>query len=87
METVIPCLSIEEAQAFITKELKRHQSNKVLHAHPSPLLWKPLEYSATDLLKQRHRLHQRDNTQINLYIGIPYCLPTDPTTSLGWSLE
>lgn len=78
METVIPCLSIEETQAFITKELKRPQSNKVLHAHPSPLQWKPLKYPVTDLLQQRLKLHRRDNTKINLYVGIPYCVPTNP---------
>lgn len=33
----ISCITREQAHRFINEEMRRPQSNKVLHAHPSPL--------------------------------------------------
>lgn len=33
-------MTLQEVEFFITKNKIRHLSNKVLHAHPSPALWK-----------------------------------------------
>jgi len=30
-----------EIEKLLEKNMKRHLSNKVLHAHPSPALWRP----------------------------------------------
>ena len=66
----------EEIQKFIKKNKERHLSNKVLHAHPSPAQWQ------TNFSKKRvnNNLLTSDGekTLVNMYVGIPYCLPTDP---------
>jgi oxygen-independent coproporphyrinogen-3 oxidase len=69
-------MTLQEVEFFITKNKIRHLSNKVLHAHPSPALWKNdfnFEEAKTNLLTS-----EGDKTSINMYVGIPYCLPTDP---------
>lgn len=69
-------LSTEEVRAYLNKNVDRHLSNKVLHAHPSPAYW-ATEIEDTALqesLSHYPGVHDR----INLYMGIPYCLPTDP---------
>jgi oxygen-independent coproporphyrinogen III oxidase len=69
-------MTLQEVEFFITKNKIRHLSNKVLHAHPSPALWKNdfnFEEAKTNLLTT-----EGDKTSINMYVGIPYCLPTDP---------
>lgn len=66
----------EEIQKFIKKNKERHLSNKVLHAHPSPAQWQtnlPKEDVKESLLTI-----EGDKTLVNMYVGIPYCLPTDP---------
>lgn len=69
-------LSTEEVRAYLNKNVDRHLSNKVLHAHPSPAYWS----SDIDQTALRDCLaHRQDSIDlVNLYLGIPYCLPTDP---------
>ena len=64
--------------AFIDKEIPRRQSNKVLHGHPSPAMWKPLEEPVESLLEKRKTLIQGTHTLTNLYIGTPFCIKTEP---------
>ena len=65
-----------ETQKFIEKNRHRHISNKVLHAHPSPVHWR------TDFEQEKARQYLTGNTDkensVNFYAGIPYCLPTNP---------
>jgi oxygen-independent coproporphyrinogen-3 oxidase len=69
-------LSPQQVQEFLAKNKERHLSNKVLHAHPSPAHWvtdfdmQPVESSLA------HR--PTEDASVNMYMGIPYCLPTDP---------
>ncbi len=65
-----------EIENFIKKNKERHLSNKVLHAHPSPALWT----SNFDRLNTKNSLLENEGevTKVNMYVGIPYCLPTDP---------
>ncbi len=69
-------LTTDEVRAYIAKNRDRHLSNKVLHAHPSPAYWSS-EFSESALAQcLAHTPDKQD--RINLYLGIPYCLPTDP---------
>lgn len=65
-----------EVERVINKNRNRHLSNKVLHAHPSPAYWtQEFQHDSTkELLLKK----EADKSLVNLYIGIPYCLPTDP---------
>lgn len=65
----------EEAHAFLKKNMDRHLSNKVLHAHPSPMHW-TTDFDAKQVAQEL--LDSGSTIDANFYIGIPYCLPTDP---------
>lgn len=67
-----------EVAAFIGREFVRPQSNKVLHAHPSPMYWRPNDGKAAERWRNRARLAKRRRFKDNLYLGIPFCIPTDP---------
>ncbi|MBV8620217.1 MAG: radical SAM protein [Curvibacter sp.] len=69
-------LTTESVQAFLKKNLDRHLSNKVLHAHPSPAYWST--EVDPDALRACLTPRKEVPEKINLYLGIPYCLPTDP---------
>lgn len=68
----------EYVKNFIAKEILRRQSNKVLHGHPSPGFWKPLETPVEELLEKRSLLIEGTATKTNLYIGTPFCIKTKP---------
>lgn len=65
-----------EIEKLLDKNLKRHLSNKVLHAHPSPALWRPQFDDITTHAKLT--TNEGARTKVNMYAGIPYCLPTNP---------
>lgn len=67
----------EDVEKFIKKNKARHLSNKVLHAHPSPALWKK-EFNRVDVEHALLSSYESRSTSVNMYVGIPYCLPTDP---------
>jgi oxygen-independent coproporphyrinogen-3 oxidase len=48
----------------------------VLHAHPSPAQWQT-NFSEKEVTKNLLTT-DGEKTLINMYVGIPYCLPTDP---------
>lgn len=69
-------LTAQQVNEFLDKNRERHLSNKVLHMHPSPALWTTdLDLDAIDS-NLAHR--PQDETYVNMYMGIPFCLPTDP---------
>ena len=65
-----------EIEKLLEKNMKRHLSNKVLHAHPSPALWRPQFDEVTTHAKLT--TNEGSRTKVNMYAGIPYCLPTNP---------
>ena len=70
--------SKEYVQSFVAREEFRRQSNKVLHGHPSPMHWKPLEEDVEFLLDERSGYAMRSEFEVNLYVGTPFCLKTKP---------
>ncbi len=65
-----------EIYRFIQKNRNRHLSNKVLHAHPSPAHWK--SNFRNDEVSRLLLSDDGSKTNVNMYLGIPYCLQTDP---------
>jgi oxygen-independent coproporphyrinogen-3 oxidase len=70
------CTNVDTINAFIQKEGQRRQSNKVLHCHPSPLYWKPMPERMETYLS-RMAISETPR-YVNFYMGIPFCLPTEP---------
>lgn len=75
---VTPCVSREQAKRLIDDEVGRPQSNKVLHAHPGPMYWHPDDGTQSERLRARLELAQTQAFSSNLYLGIPFCIPTEP---------
>ena len=69
---------VRQARAYIEKHRHRRQSNKVLHGHPSPVFWLDQNVSIPEIMDNRRRASQSMRKRINLYVGTPYCLPTEP---------
>lgn len=69
----------DEVTSFIEKESVRRQSNKVLHGHPSPMYWKPLDSPVAGYLQQRADYSTNNDFEVNLYVGTPFCLKTKPS--------
>ncbi len=71
-------LAPEDIRAYIEKHRTRRQSNKVLHGHPSPVFWLEHAVSVPDVMAMRARASREVRKRVNLYVGTPYCLPTEP---------
>lgn len=69
---------MQAAKAFVDKHRQRRQSNKVLHGHPSPVHWAEQNVPMDEVLRSRERTNRDIPKRVNLYVGTPYCLPTDP---------
>jgi len=69
---------VREAHAYIEKQRARRQSNKVLHAHPSPLFWSERNVPVKQVMLDRKAEAPTIPKRVNLYVGTPYCLPTNP---------
>jgi oxygen-independent coproporphyrinogen-3 oxidase len=72
-------VGVDEALEFIESNLDKRQVNKIQHAFPSPRYWSKTEVPVPDMINDRRALHARGRGMpINLYVGVPYCLRTDP---------
>lgn len=69
---------VRQVRAYIDSHLHRRQSNKVLHGHPSPVFWLDREVSIPAVMQNRREAARAMRKRINLYVGTPYCLPTEP---------
>ena len=67
-----------EIRAWIEAHRQRRQSNKVLHGHPSPMFWLDRDVPIPDVMANRRAAAETMRKKINLYVGTPYCLPTQP---------
>jgi oxygen-independent coproporphyrinogen-3 oxidase len=67
------------ARDFIESRLDKRQVNKIQHAFPSPRFWSETDVPVSDILDDRQKLHQIGRgSPVNLYLGVPYCIQTDP---------
>jgi oxygen-independent coproporphyrinogen-3 oxidase len=69
---------LEQARTYIEKYRQRRQSNKVLHGHPSPMFWLDRDVRVSEELTRLRLAHRAVPKRLNVYVGTPYCLPTDP---------
>lgn len=69
---------IKEVHDYIEKQRTRRQSNKVLHAHPSPLFWLERDVPVKEVMIERRMANAAIPKRLNVYVGTPYCLPTNP---------
>ena len=69
---------IREVRTYIDSHRRRRQSNKVLHGHPSPVFWLDRDVSVPAVMHNRRHAVGGVHKRINLYVGTPYCLPTNP---------
>ena len=67
-----------EVRTYIDAHRQRRQSNKVLHGHPSPVFWLDRDVSVPTVMRNHRHAARNVRKRINLYVGTPYCLPTDP---------
>lgn len=74
----VPCVSREVAAEFIDREFTRPQSNKVLHGHPSPKLWRASDDMGRQRWERRARIATSQHMMDNLYLGLPFCIKTEP---------
>lgn len=72
-------LNRDYVRGFLDRETTRRQSNKVLHGHPSPMYWKPLNEPVEQLLEERAAQAQSARFEVNLYVGTPFCIKTRPS--------
>jgi oxygen-independent coproporphyrinogen-3 oxidase len=66
------------ARAYIDAHRERRHSNRVLHGHPSPVLWKRTDIPVPGLMAARASDLSRAPKRLSLYVATPYCLPTSP---------
>jgi oxygen-independent coproporphyrinogen-3 oxidase len=67
------------AREFIESHLDKRQVNKIQHSFPSPRFWNETNVPLQQILQDRQMLHSIGfGSPINLYLGVPYCIQTDP---------
>ncbi len=67
------------ARSFIESHLDKRQVNKIQHSFPSPRFWNETNVPVQRILEDRQKLHSLElGSPINLYLGVPYCIQTDP---------
>src|SRR5438034_10232081 len=62
----------------IDREVLRRHSNRVLHGHPSPMLWLERDVPVAEVLEERARTNAGLPKRHLLYVDTPFCLPTTP---------
>jgi oxygen-independent coproporphyrinogen-3 oxidase len=67
---------VEAARAFIDRNLSVRQVNKILHSFPSPKLWHEAEVPLRNVVRERRAVAAE--RRLGLYMGMPYCLRTNP---------
>jgi oxygen-independent coproporphyrinogen III oxidase len=67
------------AHRYIENHLDKRQVNKIQHSFPSPRYWTETNVPVSEVLDNRRKLRaMRRGSVVNLYMGVPYCIKTDP---------
>ncbi len=78
---MISSLSVDSdyARKYIETHLDKRQVNKIQHAFPSPRFWTETEVPVHEVNEDRRTLNSQGlGAPVNLYMGVPYCIQTDP---------
>jgi oxygen-independent coproporphyrinogen III oxidase len=70
--------SVNAVHDQIEKALGRRHVNRVLHGHPSTMLWLERDVPVAEILEQGMRPPGGIQKGLILYVATPYCLPTQP---------
>ena len=63
----------------IDTHLDKRQVNKVQHGFPSPRYWTDSYVPVKEVGEDRRLIREADRSApLNLYVGVPYCIKTDP---------
>src|SRR6266498_1493073 len=77
--TDILSVDVDFARNFIENHLDKRQVNKIQHAFPSPRFWSEIDVPVHEVLEDRQKLYSMGlGSPVNLYVGVPYCIQTDP---------
>jgi oxygen-independent coproporphyrinogen III oxidase len=72
-------VTVDRARDYIEKNLDQRQVNKIQHSFPSPRYWNETTVPVGDVVADRRMLEATGHGMpINLYVGVPYCIRTDP---------
>jgi oxygen-independent coproporphyrinogen III oxidase len=74
-------LSVDAASArrYIENHIDKRQVNKIQHAFPSPRYWSETDVPVHEVLQDRQHLRSTGRgSAVNLYVGVPYCIKTNP---------
>jgi oxygen-independent coproporphyrinogen-3 oxidase len=70
--------AVERAHAFLDTHLAQRQVNRVLHGFPSPRFWRAGAVTVPEVMRQREQWNSVAPAPFDLYVGVPYCIRTDP---------
>jgi oxygen-independent coproporphyrinogen-3 oxidase len=70
--------TVERVREQIEREVARRHANRVLHGHPSPMFWLEREVPVAEILRKRNRSAGGAPRGLIVYVGTPFCLPTEP---------
>lgn len=72
-------LDTEFVKNHIDTHLEQRQVNKIQHGFPSPRYWNQQTVAMDEIMEDRRKLIAAGRTPgVYLYIGVPYCIKTDP---------
>src|SRR5512141_1705422 len=72
-------VTVDHALQFIENNLDKRQVNKIQHSFPSPRYWTETDVPVRDVLADRRKIDALGRGMpINLYLGVPYCIQTEP---------
>lgn len=72
-------LDTEFIESYLDTHLEQRQVNKIQHGFPSPRYWSERTVPMEELGRDRQRVRAAgEQPAVNLYIGVPYCIKTDP---------
>lgn len=72
-------LDVDAARRYIEGHLDKRQVNKIQHSFPSPRYWTEPNVPVAEVLANRQKLRAMGKgSVVNLYMGVPYCIKTDP---------
>ena len=72
-------MDYDYAYEYIENHLDKRQVNKIQHSFPSPRFWSQVDVPVHETLADRGKLHSMGlGSPVNLYVGVPYCIQTNP---------
>src|SRR5262245_25848244 len=72
-------VDVASARRYIETHLDKRQVNKIQHSFPSPRYWTETDIPVREVLEDRRQLRATGHgSPVNLYVGVPYCIKTNP---------